>query len=108
MTPVELKVIHKRLKEILPRIKYGKHALERMQEKGVKLPRYFKGKVIEFNRHNGDARALLRDEDGICIVVSLRYAEIITVYKNDKDDNHKTLDPIQYNRNLVVEGWGRR
>ena len=104
LTQSEFQAIWIRLKGIKPT--FSQHAIERMADKGI-AQSCITGhvKLIEFNRHNGDSRALLRQSDGICYSVSLISGEIITVYYNVPSDNHSTIDWTQYNTSLPVAGW---
>lgn len=63
-----------------------------------------RGLAIEV--HNDKApsiRALVRDQRGTCVVVELGSMRIITVYYNDPEDKHDTLDwtPYTWQVNLV-------
>lgn len=86
-------------------LKLSPHALARMNEKDVteheirQTLRY--GKLIEVhNNIRDDYRALVRldrkKKAATCVVISLCTGEVKTAYKNDKDDNHRTLDTSQY------------
>jgi hypothetical protein len=86
-------------------LKLSPHALARMNEKDVteqeirQTLRY--GRVIEVhNNIADDIRALVRldrkKKAATCVVISLCSGEVKTAYKNDKGDNHKTLDASQY------------
>ena len=43
-----------------------------------------------------EVRVLLRDSSGTCVVVSLNTGEVITVYYNDPEDRHYTLNKGLY------------
>ena len=54
--------------------------------------------VIEFsyNYNYNDRRVVIRDANGICLVLSMRYKNVVTVWHNFADDNHETLDESDY------------
>jgi Domain of unknown function (DUF4258) len=55
------------------------------------------GDVIEVHNDTpGDLRALVRDDNGTCVVISLRTGEVITVFYNHPTDTHDTLDWGKY------------
>ena len=55
------------------------------------------GKLIEVhNDREPDIRALLRDDTGTCVVIDLGSGDIITVYYNDPEDQHFTLNKALY------------
>jgi hypothetical protein len=59
------------------------------------------GTLIEVhNEKEPDIRALMRDDKGTCVVVSLVSGDIITVYYNDPEDKHYTLNKGQYRWNV--------
>lgn len=63
------------------------------------------GSIIEFHYKDGDLRVLIRgtekvNHDSVCVVVSINKKHIVTVYKNDCEDNHYTLHKEIYNRSI--------
>jgi hypothetical protein len=55
------------------------------------------GTVIEVhNNAASEVRALFRNKEGVCVVVSLTDWTIVTVYYNAPDDTHQTLDYNAY------------
>jgi hypothetical protein len=55
------------------------------------------GDLIEVHNENApDVRALLRDDNGTCVVISLVSGEVVTVYYNHPTDTHTTLDWGKY------------
>lgn len=64
------------------------------------------GQIIEIHNNNApDIRAVMRKDfyrDSVCVVVSLVYRRIITVYTNSLDDQHYTLDASKYRWSPVV------
>ena len=64
------------------------------------------GKPIEVNKTGNDVRALFRRQSGpnagTCAVISLKSWDIITVYYNDPNDQHDTLNHNLYRWNVDV------
>lgn len=55
------------------------------------------GDVVEVhNNAPGDIRALVRDDNGTCVVLSLLTGQVITVYYNAPSDTHHGLDWTPY------------
>src|SRR5271156_1110571 len=55
------------------------------------------GDLVEVHDDNKpDIRALLRDDNGTCVVLSLVTGEVITVFYNSPTDTHQTLDWGKY------------
>jgi len=51
------------------------------------------GLVVEVhNDKNPSLRALVRDAKGTCVVVDLRGMDVVTVYYNNPEDKHDTLN----------------
>ena len=81
-----------------------RHAKSRMSQWKVNsaevLGTIRSGKIIEVHCNAyPDVRALLRKEFGkyaVCVVVSLVRKEVVTVFVNQANDNHYTLDHSQY------------
>ena len=60
------------------------------------------GQVIEAK---DDGRAVMRGQDGTCVVVSVPTRTVITVWYNDPSDNHYTLDLSQYTWYTDLTKW---
>lgn len=90
------------------------HAVEKMTERNISpcdvlnvLPKH---SIVEFKNTNNagnDFRVLLRCHTPIngrnyCAVVSLTKKLIVTVYSNDKDDHHDTIDMKAYDSRIDV------
>ena len=60
------------------------------------------GQVIEA-KDNG--RAVMRGQDGTCVVVSVPTRTVITVWHNDPTDNHYTLDLSAYRWRADLTVW---
>jgi len=80
----------------------GKHATGRMATKGIEREQVLDvlstGRMVEVNRNN-DLCALFRKEYGneaVCVVVSLETRWVVTVWKNQARDKHRTLDATKY------------
>lgn len=59
------------------------------------------GELVELHYKNGDSRVLLRNRKSyngknICVVLSLSRSEIVTVYSDSANDNHRTLNWRNY------------
>lgn len=55
-----------------------------------------KGELVEYNDDFGTRHVLLRGESGVCVVVDLDLKELSTVFYNNPNDNHKTLNTSRY------------
>jgi len=63
------------------------------------------GLVVEVhNDRNPSLRALVRDSKGTCVVVELQTDLIISVYYNDPEDKHETLNwaPYRWTQDIVA------
>lgn len=63
------------------------------------------GLVVEVhNNHAPSVRALVRDSKGTCVVVELQTDLILTVYYNDPEDKHETLNwaPYRWTQDIVA------
>ena len=54
------------------------------------------GELVEYNTDFGTRHILLRGESGVCAIVDLDLEEVATVYANDPEDNHRTLNRSRY------------
>ena len=54
------------------------------------------GELVEYNTDFGTRHILLSSESGVCAVVDLDLEEVATVYANDPEDNHRTLNRSRY------------
>ena len=79
---------------------YVNHANEKRMAKNVADWEYIAeyGKLIEFKQDmaTGAMRALLRTDDGHCAVFDLVKKLIITLWRNDPNDNHRTINASKY------------
>lgn len=85
---------------ILPTWAQIPHVHQRQGEKSV-TPAMLadclaKGRIIELNDEAGHLRALLRNIDGTCAVVSIAHQAVVTCYWNAPYDKHTTLNRSQY------------
>ena len=55
-----------------------------------------KGELVEYNDDFGTRHVLLRGESGVCVVADLDLKELSTVFYNNPNDNHKTLNTSRY------------
>ena len=61
------------------------------------------GRVIEIHNDRGEWRVLVRSHLGTCVVLSLENFKIVTVYDNDPEDNHDTLNRSAYRNGESVD-----
>lgn len=88
-------------RQIAPRAQSARtHFHDRATERNISLAEarlaLQRGLVIEVHNMATEWRALVRDRAGICTVVSLESAEIITAFYNDPTDKHETLNRALY------------
>lgn len=86
--------LYHRLHSILS-IELTEHCKARMTEKKISMAEICfatGGKIVEWH----DDCLLLRSEGGVCVVVNLESGFVVTCYRNDEQDDHKTLDCSQY------------
>ena len=80
--------------------KLNNHAVRMLQQRDIQIEDVREtirtGSLIEYNTDFGTRHILLRGESGVCAVVDLDLEEIATVYVNNPDDNHKTLNRSRY------------
>lgn len=119
-TKAELRYLESRLRTIKD-VSLTRHA----RNKGITInkgdiqrvlrSKDIKNQIIEFNCTRGDQRVLVRSRDifdtivdgvshrcNICFIVSLKDGVIVTVYYDDVNDNHKTVDFSRYNKDLKI------
>ena len=77
------------------------HATKRARDKhiteGEVLACIMEGSLVEvIIKWFGPTRVLLRNVDGVCCVVEMETGTVITVYRNEPRDEHRTLDTSQY------------
>lgn len=90
----------------------SQHTLDRMAEKDIsefEIRNVFKDyKIIEFNhKRKGDNRVLIRSNrtiNGYNTIISVRLETgcIVTGYKNEDTDRHRTINWSNYDRELDV------
>jgi len=77
-----------------------RYAERRMLERGINeldtRNAIAHGTIIEYHVVDDAKRWLLRAADGTCVVVDEVTGDVVTVYYNDPDDNHATLDRRNY------------
>lgn len=87
---------------------YSTHAWERYIGKGIRDWRYIRdnGTIIELNHQpeTGRHKVLLRTDDGHCAVFGIGTRQVVTMWYNDPDDTHKTLDASKYDGGVI---WSR-
>lgn len=97
MTENEVNRIEARVQELTPVL--TPHAIE----KGGEMPDLQRAKVVEFVVDYVAPRALMRDREGRCCVITLREGRVITIWRNHFDDYHLTLNIWQYDESLVID-----
>ena len=79
---------------------YSRHAWEQKHSKRVKNWEHIveNGTIIELNydAKGGRHKVLLRTPDGHCAVFGLKSQQVVTMWWNDPNDTHKTLDASHY------------
>lgn len=61
------------------------------------------GTVVELHNEAKEWRVLIRDRKGCCVVISLENWETVTVYYNDPQDNHDTLNHNRYHSGKAID-----
>lgn len=63
--------------------------------------------VIEYNYNHiaQDRRILIRDANGVAVVLSVKDLVVVTAYYNDPSDNHNTLRESEYTRSFSVSDF---
>jgi hypothetical protein len=96
MTPAEI-VFAERLIHSRDRVRLSQHARNQMKAHGlnvVDVARAVKfGSLIEVNSLG---RCVIRHASGAVAVLCVRTGDIVTVWFNTPDDNHKTLNASNY------------
>lgn len=111
MTDIEQQTLLHKLNKI-KYFSFGYHANEKIYERNINKKFIIKAiknsELIEYHLANQYShRILLRSKNNynnqsMCIVVDLISKEIVTVYLNDYNDHHRTLDWSNYNKNLDI------
>lgn len=85
------------------------HFRDRASERVFSLPDAEKairtGLVVEVHNDRAPSvRALVRDSKGTCVIVELQTGLIISVYYNDPDDKHETLNwaPYRWTQDIIA------
>lgn len=109
-------------RQVQPHIDGSKHFYDRATDRHFTLEdasaTLRTGTVIEIHNDKGDWRAVIRSQNGTCAVVSLESNRVLTVYYNDPEDNHDTLnhglyhggksiDAVAVIKNLLAQRKGR-
>jgi len=80
--------------------KLNSHAVRMLQRRSIDIGDVREtirtGELVEYNTDFGTRHILLRGESGVCAVVDLDLEEVATVYANDPEDNHRTLNRSRY------------
>ena len=63
------------------------------------------GEVVEAK---DDDRVLMRHHSGVCVVVDVKTRTVVTVWFNDPQDQHWTLDLSQYRWNQNLVEWSKQ
>lgn len=65
----------------------------------------YQGKVVEAKDDN---RVVMRSVSGICVVIELTTRKVVTVWYNDPQDQHWTLDLSQYRWTINLVTWSQQ
>lgn len=99
----EIERMQARIAELIPSRIYTHHAEEKMAQLNIREEQIaWQGKIIEFNHNQGDSNVLIREQSGICWVMSLNTGKIITIWRNNPYDNHRTLNWSLYTRQIQI------
>jgi hypothetical protein len=62
--------------------------------------------VVEFKYHDDrdSVTLVVRDRHGICLVVGLE-GRIVSCYHNDPTDNHRSLNPEEYDASMDIRSY---
>lgn len=119
MTDSEIETLQDKISEVLGskrRLQFGKHAIERMLERNVEGAEVMQAirdvdiieyHLREFDDGRCDNRVLLRSNlqvsgTNFCMVLSVDMCKVITIYLNNADDNHSTLNINNYDKSLAI------
>ena len=99
----------------------GDHALEQMEKKGIDVTyndiksTIHTSKIIEYHvakvKNKEEERVLLRSNAvvngkyNLHVVYGLGTKTIVSVWLNEVDDVHKTIDMNDYDKNVVIKGF---
>ena len=82
------------------RIQFNPYTLNRLQERKISIEEVretiLSGELIEYHYVDDERRILLRSKEGTCVVLDVRRGRVITAYKNDPNDNHRSLNKSNY------------
>ena len=82
------------------KIQFNPYTLYRLEERNISIDdvreTILNGELIEYHYVDDERRILLRNKEGTCVVLDVSRGRVITVYKNDPDDNHKDLNRSNY------------
>lgn len=111
MTNAEIQILYSLIRNITD-WSFTNYAFKRVDERLVSKQDAIKaikqGSLIEYHYKDGDHRVLIRGTaliDGryvVCVVVSPIKRKVITVYVNEYNDNHYTLDWSKYNKHINI------
>lgn len=83
-------------------------SIERIVSKSDVLSAIKKGSIVEYHNKDGEHRILIRGTElvdrkyVVCVVVEPRQHKIVTVYVNEYNDNHATLDWRSYDSKIDI------
>jgi hypothetical protein len=97
MTGTEKAFVHGFIRANVARVTGQAHFYNRASERTFTLDEAIQtvrgGLVVEVHDdRKPDVRAVVRSQNGTCVVLSLTTWEVITVYYNDPNDTHDTLN----------------
>ena len=100
LSPMEIERFWKERDTSLYRL--SAHAKNRMVEKGITSSDIRSllsdSYLVEVGDETGALCALWRTTEGVCGVLDLDHRQIKTVFRNDPNDNHASLDYSKYRR----------
>ncbi len=110
MSGAEKAAIAMRVAEIAETI-ISTHAADRMAQKGVSgkeieiCLKY--GHAVEMHNEANELRAVIRHSFGkpkiaVCVVIGLCSGTIVTTWKNNGSDSHKTLNVFVYDKSMPI------
>ena len=113
MTEVEVGFLKSELEKI-PNWRTSLYTEKRLRERGgherIPMETISCGEIIEFHRKDNDNRVLIRGtkryhKDVPCIVYSINTGDVVTVYWNRWNDDHRTINMSRYDEALDVFGY---
>lgn len=109
MSPAERGFIHGYIRANVTRVTGAPHFYDRASDRHFTfveaLDAVRGGLVVEIHNNRApEIRVLLRNQKGTCAVLNLQSWDIVTVYYNDPEDKHETLDwsPYRWTQDVVA------